>query len=99
MRIGVHTGNIIGGVIGTDIVRYDIYGKDVVIANKMESTGEQGRIQVSKATKILLEESNLFDFVDEKTVHIKSIDVHVETYFVKYKQEESQIEHVHGTIS
>jgi class 3 adenylate cyclase len=40
MRIGVHTGKIIGGVIGTDIVRYDIYGKDVVIANKMESTGE-----------------------------------------------------------
>jgi len=33
-------GKIIGGVIGTDIVRYDIYGKDVVIANKMESSGE-----------------------------------------------------------
>ena len=44
MRIGVHTGDIIGGVIGTDIVRYDIYGKDVVIANKMESSGELGRI-------------------------------------------------------
>ncbi len=39
MRIGIHTGSFIGGVIGTDIVRYDIYGKDVVIANKMESTG------------------------------------------------------------
>lgn len=39
MRIGVHTGKIIGGVIGTDIVRYDIYGEDVAIANKMESKG------------------------------------------------------------
>lgn len=29
MRIGVHTGKIIGGIIGTSIVRYDIYGKDV----------------------------------------------------------------------
>jgi class 3 adenylate cyclase len=39
MRIGVHTGKIIGGVVGTDIVRYDIYGEDVTIANKMESNG------------------------------------------------------------
>lgn len=39
MRIGVHTGSIIGGVLGTDIVRYDIYGPDVLIANKMESKG------------------------------------------------------------
>jgi class 3 adenylate cyclase len=39
MRIGVHTGKVIGGVIGTDIVRYDIYGEDVLIANKMESKG------------------------------------------------------------
>jgi class 3 adenylate cyclase len=39
MRIGIHTGHIIGGVLGTDIVRYDIYGADVMIANKMESNG------------------------------------------------------------
>ncbi len=34
MRIGVHTGTIIGGIIGTEIVRYDIYGPDVMVANK-----------------------------------------------------------------
>ena len=44
MRIGIHTGNIIGGVIGTEVVRYDIYGKDVLIANKMESSGQKGKI-------------------------------------------------------
>ena len=44
MRIGIHTGRIIGGVMGTDIVRYDVYGGDVVIANKMESNGEKGKI-------------------------------------------------------
>lgn len=44
MRIGIHTGQVIGGVIGTDIVRYDIYGKDVSIANKMESSGVEGRV-------------------------------------------------------
>lgn len=39
MRIGVHTGRILGGVVGTDVVRYDIYGEDVTIANLMESSG------------------------------------------------------------
>jgi len=42
MRIGVHTGDIIGGIIGTELVRYDIYGKDVAMANKMESNGVKG---------------------------------------------------------
>lgn len=50
MRIGIHTGDIIGGVIGTDIVRYDIYGPDVLIANKMESNGEKGRVMISEST-------------------------------------------------
>lgn len=36
MRIGVHTGTLIGGIIGTEIVRYDIYGPDVMVANKFE---------------------------------------------------------------
>ena len=35
MRIGIHTGDVIGGVVGSSIVRYDIYGPDVLIANKM----------------------------------------------------------------
>ncbi|EAR93104.2 adenylate/guanylate cyclase domain protein (macronuclear) [Tetrahymena thermophila SB210] len=100
MRIGVHTGKIIGGVIGTDIVRYDIYGRDVVIANKMESSGEQGRILVSSQTRKLLEPSGIFDFVDDKEVKIKSIDTVVNASFVNYKKiDESQIKDIHGTIS
>lgn len=57
MRIGVHTGNIIGGIIGTDIVRYDIYGKDVTIANTMESSGKEGCMQISEETKRMIEKS------------------------------------------
>jgi hypothetical protein len=47
MRIGIHTGSIIGGVIGTDIIRFDIYGEDDLIANKIESNGEKKRVNVS----------------------------------------------------
>ena len=37
MRIGIHTGDIIGGIVGTEIIRFDIYGENVEIANLMES--------------------------------------------------------------
>lgn len=40
----ISKGRVIGGVLGTDIVRYDIYGADVMISNKMESNGEKGKI-------------------------------------------------------
>jgi class 3 adenylate cyclase len=63
MRIGIHNGiwiflpkgSIIGGVIGIDIVRYDVYGRDVLIANKMESGGKEGMVCVSETTRNLLE--------------------------------------------
>lgn len=42
MRIGVHSGNIISGVIGSVKYQYDIWSKDVDIANKMESEGVPG---------------------------------------------------------
>ena len=54
MRIGIHSGKVIGGVVGSDIVRFDIYGKDVIIANKMESKGQKGKINVSEASMQLL---------------------------------------------
>lgn len=42
MRIGVHSGSVIGGVMGSCKWQYDIWSKDVVIANKIEATGVTG---------------------------------------------------------
>lgn len=54
MRIGIHTGKITGGIIGTKVVRYDIFGNDVLIANKMESNGVDSQVVISEATFDLL---------------------------------------------
>lgn len=62
MRIGIHTGSIIAGIIGSNIVRYDIYGPDVLIANKMESNGMPGRIHISESTKNMLGDDLKYEF-------------------------------------
>ncbi|OMJ75673.1 hypothetical protein SteCoe_25143 [Stentor coeruleus] len=76
MRIGIHTGEVIGGITGTNIVRYDIYGADVLIANKMESNGEPGKIVVSEMTKVLLEDYNpdRYKFTQTKEISIPALN-------------------------
>ncbi|CRL06898.1 CLUMA_CG019587, isoform A [Clunio marinus] len=54
MRIGVHSGSIIGGVMGSCKWQYDIWSKDVVIANKIESTGVTGKVHITAQTLELL---------------------------------------------
>jgi magnesium-transporting ATPase (P-type)/class 3 adenylate cyclase len=50
MRIGIHSGTIIAGCIGTKQLRYDIWGSDPLLANSMESNGIPGGIVISDAT-------------------------------------------------
>ncbi|CAD8178685.1 unnamed protein product [Paramecium octaurelia] len=90
MRIGVHTGPVFGGVMGTDIVRYDIYGPDVLIANKMESNGVKGNVQVSQSTKKYLEElyPDLYTFELNVNLELKAIGRQIEGYLVKKYEED-----------
>ncbi|XP_013194746.2 adenylate cyclase type 7 isoform X2 [Amyelois transitella] len=50
MRIGVHSGRILSGLIGIRKWQFDIWSKDVTIASKMESTGQAGKVHVTKQT-------------------------------------------------
>jgi adenylate cyclase len=50
MRIGIHSGNVVAGVIGTHKFVYDIWGDAVNIASRMESHGMPNCIQISAAT-------------------------------------------------
>ena len=84
MRIGIHTGSAYGGVIGTDLVRFDLYGEDVVVANKMESGGAPGKICVSQTTKSLLEsvETANYTFTEHQEVSLKYSDKKMKSYFM-----------------
>merc|ERR1712096_9082 len=59
MRIGLHTGSVIGGCIGTKALRYDIWGDDPIIANEFESEGIPGMISISSTTKTRVEKKFL----------------------------------------
>ncbi len=47
LRVGIHTGPVIAGIIGTRKFSYDLWGNTVNVASRMESQGEPGRIQVT----------------------------------------------------
>jgi class 3 adenylate cyclase len=88
MRIGIHTGDVYGGVIGTELIRFDLYGEDVVLANKMESNGQPGNICVSETTRSLLEQVEManYTFTDNQVIHLKSSDRKVNSYFMNLDQ-------------
>jgi adenylate cyclase len=54
MRVGIHTGPLVAGVVGTKKFTYDIWGDAVNTASRMESNGEPGKINVSSKTHELV---------------------------------------------
>lgn len=56
LRIGIHTGPIVAGVVGRKKYAYDIWGSTVNIANRMESNGEPGQVNISASPYELVKE-------------------------------------------
>jgi class 3 adenylate cyclase len=69
LRIGIHTGPVVAGVIGKRKFIYDVWGDTVNTASRMESHSEPGKIQVTKDTHALLE--GRYDFEPRGEIEIK----------------------------
>jgi len=69
IRIGVHTGPVVAGVIGRNKFSYDLWGDTVNVASRMESTGEPGEIQCTEQVVERLQTN--FEFTSRGTIPIK----------------------------
>lgn len=80
MRVGRHTGKVISGVVGKERMQFDVFGDNVNIASRLETSSEPGRITVSRGTYELVKD--LFVFEERGFVPLKN-KAPILAYFVK----------------
>ena len=69
IRLGVHSGPIVAGIVGTHKFQYDIWGDTVNTASRLESAGAKGKINISKKTFQLV--SSKFEAEARGTIEVK----------------------------
>ncbi|CAF2587854.1 unnamed protein product [Rotaria sp. Silwood2] len=80
MRVGVHSGSVNCGIVGTRKFKFDIFSNDVTLANKMESTGKPGYVHITESTYLLVK-SDEFQFEEGSSYKLTENDG-IKTYFI-----------------
>lgn len=95
VRIGIHTGSVVAGVIGKKKFSYDLWGETVNIASRLESHGMPGKIHCSEEVYEILNNSCIFEKCGETAL---KGNIRLTTYFLhSVKTEQKQIAETHHT--
>ena len=89
LRIGIHVGPLVAGVVGRKKYAYDIWGSTVNIASRMESAGEPGQVNISSSTYELIRDH--YECSYRGKISAKNID-EIDMYFVVKKKHTVQKE-------
>jgi adenylate cyclase len=71
MRLGIHTGPVVAGIVGIKKFQYDIWGDTVNTANRMESNGAAGKVNISQASYKILKEDSDYTFESRGELEVK----------------------------
>ncbi|KAI4469490.1 adenylate cyclase type 1 [Holotrichia oblita] len=97
MRIGVHTGSIIGGIIGITKWQFDIWSKDVYIANRMETAGQAGKVHITGQTKEQLKKQYRIELSDAGTRDPELKKHQIDCYLIS--PEPNTHQYTNGTVN
>lgn len=82
VRIGIHVGPVVAGVVGQRKYAYDIWGSTVNIASRMESNGEPGRVNISAATYELIKDYYVCSYRGK--IYAKNVG-DIDMYFIDHE--------------
>ena len=81
MRVGIHTGPVVAGIVGIKKFQYDVWGDMVNTASRIESNSEIGKVNISQSTYHLLKDDAEFNFESRGKISAKGKG-EIEMYFV-----------------
>jgi len=84
LRIGIHSGSVVAGIVGIKKFAYDIWGNTVNIASRMESSGEAGKVNISGSTYEHVR--NEFNCIHRGKIEAKHMGM-IDMYFVTDPQQ------------